>query len=70
MSSSMARRTSARQTLKRIANLFVDGAPHFNEDHVGLFDDVLCRLIDEIETKARAELAQTAGAGRQRAAAR
>lgn len=44
-------------TVKRIANLFVDGAPHFNEDHVGLFDDVLCRLVIEIETKARAEMA-------------
>ena len=46
-------------TVKRIANLFVDGAPHFNEDHIGLFDDVLCRLVVEIETKARAEMAQT-----------
>jgi uncharacterized protein (DUF2336 family) len=46
-------------TVKRIANLFVDGAPHFNEDHVGLFDDVLCRLVAEIEAKARAEMART-----------
>ncbi len=46
-------------TVKRIANLFIDGAPHFNEDHIGLFDDVLCRLVVEIETKARAEMAQT-----------
>jgi len=45
-------------TVKRIANLFVDGASHFNEDHVGLFDDVLCRLVVEIESKARAEMAQ------------
>jgi uncharacterized protein (DUF2336 family) len=45
-------------TVKRIANLFVDGAPHFNEDHVSLFDDVLCRLVDEIEAKARAEMAR------------
>ena len=45
--------------LKRIANLFVDGSPHFNEDHNGLFDDVLCRLVIEIETKARAEMART-----------
>ena len=44
--------------LKRIANLFVDGSPHFNEDHIGLFDDVLCRLVVEIETKARAEMAR------------
>ena len=28
-------------TVKRIANLFIDGAAYFNEDHVGLFDDVL-----------------------------
>ena len=47
------------KTVKRIANLFVDGAPHFNEDHIGLFDDVLCRLVVEIEAKARAEMAQT-----------
>jgi uncharacterized protein (DUF2336 family) len=46
-------------TVKRIANLFIDGAPHFNEDHIGLFDDVLCRLIIEIETKARAEMARS-----------
>jgi uncharacterized protein (DUF2336 family) len=45
--------------LKRIANLFVDGSPQFNEDHIGLFDDVLCRLVMEIETKARAEMART-----------
>lgn len=46
-------------TVKRIATLFVSGAPSFNEDHIGLFDDVLCRLVVEIETKARAEMAQT-----------
>jgi uncharacterized protein (DUF2336 family) len=45
-------------TVKRIANLFVDGAPTFNEDHIGLFDDVFCRLVTEIETKARAEMAR------------
>jgi uncharacterized protein (DUF2336 family) len=45
-------------TIKRIANLFVDGAPHFNEDHVGLFDDVLCRLVAEIETRTLAEMSQ------------
>jgi uncharacterized protein (DUF2336 family) len=53
---SQARRAA---TVKRIANLFVDGAPHFNEDHIGLFDDVLCRLVVEIEAKARAEMART-----------
>jgi uncharacterized protein (DUF2336 family) len=47
------------KTLKRIANLFVDGAGHYNDEHVGLFDDVLCRLVVEIETKARAEMSLT-----------
>jgi uncharacterized protein (DUF2336 family) len=46
-------------TVKRIANLFVDSAPHFTEDHIGLFDDVLCRLVVEIEAKARAEMAHS-----------
>jgi uncharacterized protein (DUF2336 family) len=36
--------------------LFLDGASAFNEDHIGLFDDVFNLLIHEIETKARAEL--------------
>jgi uncharacterized protein (DUF2336 family) len=45
--------------LQRIANLFIDGADHFNEDHVGVFDDVLCRLVVEIESKARAEMSQS-----------
>jgi uncharacterized protein (DUF2336 family) len=44
------------QALRRITTLFLDGASVFNEDHVRLFDDVFNRLIDEIETKARAEL--------------
>jgi uncharacterized protein (DUF2336 family) len=47
------------EAVQRIARLFVDSAPHFNEDHIGLFDDVLCRLVVEIEAKARAEMAQT-----------
>jgi uncharacterized protein (DUF2336 family) len=47
------RRTEA---LKRITAFFLDGADAFNEDHVRLFDDVLGRLIVEIESKARAEL--------------
>src|SRR3954470_13000311 len=44
-------------TVQRIATLFVSSAPNFSEDHVGLFDDVLCRLVVEIEAKARAEMA-------------
>jgi uncharacterized protein (DUF2336 family) len=43
--------------LQQISALFIDGAEGFGEDVVGLFDDVLGRLIEEIETKARTELA-------------
>jgi len=52
---SYARRAEA---VRRIASLFIDGSPAFNNDHVGLFDDVLCRLVVEIETKARAEMSR------------
>jgi uncharacterized protein (DUF2336 family) len=44
------------QALRRITTLFLEGASLFNEDHVRLFDDVFNRLIDEIESRARAEL--------------
>ncbi len=44
------------ETLERITVLFLDGASRFNEDHVGLFDRVLGRLIDAIETESRREL--------------
>ena len=46
------------ETVRRIATLFIDGSPTFNEDHVGLFDDVLCRLVTEIEIMARAEMSE------------
>jgi uncharacterized protein (DUF2336 family) len=46
------------ETLQRITSLFLDGASRFSDQHVDLFDDVFGRLIEEIETKARAELSQ------------
>jgi uncharacterized protein (DUF2336 family) len=45
------------RTLQRITSLFLNGAEHYNEDHINLFDGVFVRLIEEIEAKARAELA-------------
>jgi uncharacterized protein (DUF2336 family) len=42
--------------LRRVADLFVRGADAFAEEHVALFDDVLVRLAEGIETRARAEL--------------
>lgn len=44
------------EVLRQITTLFLQSAPRFNEDHVRLFDDVFGRLIEEIESKARAEL--------------
>jgi uncharacterized protein (DUF2336 family) len=46
------------EALRRITSLFLDGAPSFNEDHIALFDDVMGYLIEEIETKALAELSR------------
>src|SRR5262245_65216466 len=46
------------ETLRRITTLFLDGAPNFNAEHIGLFDDVIGCLIEEIEAKALAELAR------------
>jgi uncharacterized protein (DUF2336 family) len=46
------------QMLGRITTLFLQGASRLNDEHVQLFDDVLGRLIVEIEAKARAELSR------------
>jgi uncharacterized protein (DUF2336 family) len=50
--------SSARraQTLKRLAILFAEGASRFNEDHIALFDEVLCQLSREADAGARVEL--------------
>lgn len=44
--------------LKRITDLFLGGADNFGPEHVGVFDDVIGYLIDEIETQALAELSR------------
>jgi len=56
----IARGSSARsaETLRRLTDLFTGRAPELNDQHVELFDDVIVRLVGEIETKARAELAR------------
>ena len=42
--------------LWRITDLFIAGADSYAEDHVSVFDDVIARLADTIEKKARAQL--------------
>jgi uncharacterized protein (DUF2336 family) len=43
-------------TLQRLTTLFLDGASTYSELHVDLFDDVFGLLIENVESKARAEL--------------
>jgi len=46
------------EVLSGITSLFLGGADRFNEDHVALFDSIFARLIEDIETRARAELSE------------
>lgn len=46
------------ETLRRVTALFLDGAERYNDAHIELFDDVFGLLIEEIESRARAELAR------------
>jgi uncharacterized protein (DUF2336 family) len=45
-------------TLRRITDLFVADADHFNDQQIGVFDDVLGHMIKRIEEKALAELSR------------
>ena len=44
------------ETLSRLTTLFVEGSPRFNEEHVGLFDEVLSRLLADVDPQVRGEL--------------
>jgi uncharacterized protein (DUF2336 family) len=44
------------EALRRVTALFLCGADSYSDAHVKLFDDVFALLIEEIQTKARAEL--------------
>ena len=46
------------KVLQRVTDLFVAGSCHYSGTEIALFDDVLTRLVAEIETQARARLAQ------------
>jgi uncharacterized protein (DUF2336 family) len=49
------------ETLRRITDLFLGSADRFTSEQVALFDDVMGRLIDRIETRALAELSRRLG---------
>src|ERR1700750_725274 len=44
------------ETLRRVTDLFINGAVDFSDEQIGLFDDVLQCLIVHIETSATALL--------------
>src|SRR2546423_15044540 len=45
------------ETLRRVTDLFINGAVEFSDDQIGLFDDVFQCLIVHIEASAKALLA-------------
>jgi len=45
-------------SLRKITSLFLAEADRLNDKQVNVFDDVLCHLIEKIETRALAELSQ------------
>jgi len=49
---------SRTDTLRQISNLFLQDADRLNEEQIGLFDDVLCLLVEKIESTALAELSK------------
>jgi uncharacterized protein (DUF2336 family) len=55
LQSTLAHGTVARrvETLRRVTDLFINGANDYSDEQVGLFDDVFQALIDHIETSAK-----------------
>jgi uncharacterized protein (DUF2336 family) len=49
--------TKQAEILRRVTDLFLAGAKTYSDEQVDLFDGVISRLAERIETKARAELA-------------
>ncbi len=59
LQSTLAHGTVARrvEALRRVTDLFLDGAVDYSDEQIGLFDDVFQCLIEHIEISARALLA-------------
>lgn len=60
LQASLAHGTVARrvETLRRVTDLFVGNAVDYSDDHIRVFDDVFQCLIAQIETSAKALLAE------------
>jgi uncharacterized protein (DUF2336 family) len=46
------------ENLRRVTDLFIAGADSFSEEHLAVFDRLLARLIDQIESKVLAEIGE------------
>jgi uncharacterized protein (DUF2336 family) len=46
------------EAMRKISDLFVQGADHFSTDHVDLFDDIFVGLVPKTDIEARGELAE------------
>lgn len=59
LQSALSHGTVARrvETLRRVTDLFVNNAVDYTDDHIRVFDDVFQCLIEQIETSAKALLA-------------
>jgi len=59
LQTALAHGTVARrvETLRRVTDLFINGAVDYSDEQIGLFDDVFQCLIENIETSARTLLA-------------
>src|SRR4030081_1134425 len=59
LQATLAHGTVARrvETLRRVTDLFINGAVDFSDEQIALFDDVFQCLTDRIETAAKALLA-------------
>jgi uncharacterized protein (DUF2336 family) len=58
LQTTLAHGTVARrvETLRRVTDLFIDGAVDYSDEQVGMFDDVFQCLMEHIESSARALL--------------
>ena len=71
LQTTLAHGTVARrvETLRRVTDLFINGAVDFSDEQIELFDDVFQCLMHHIETSAKALLANRLAPIEQRAAA-
>jgi uncharacterized protein (DUF2336 family) len=52
------------QMLRQVTDLFLSDADRLNENQIGVFDDVLVRLMEQMETRALAQLGNTLSGSR------